>query len=299
MTAEHKRTGEDQHSDQPEAPHEHLPPESDHPGDTPESRIELEPLEEDRFSKLNHGDPLEHPPHVQDLDVCPNCGASLAGESTVVCLRCGFDLRTLRAIETEAVSGSADDVAVDSADEPDEPDEPVAPTGRLRVSLSWVIAGLAGALLIAGLLAGVQALFPDVAPVAVGEGEQARSVIPWSARWIGALQFIATTVVWFGCAIAALVLFARLAERPIGTLIAAAAHTLAIVTAMQLSRFWDVPVRSLEWTTETATAVLVFLGLSLALLNVSRRDVLTYALITSLMFICLFFGSRVITWAMA
>jgi len=302
MTAERGPGNGDQQPNKPaeepqEPPHGGSGPQADDPStgsEDPTSEddgtIELEPLVESEPTK-REGDPLEHPPKMAgELDVCPNCGAPLVGESTVVCMRCGFDLRTLKPVETRAEAGIAD--------EQTEPAEPVAPTSELRVSVSWVIAGIAAATLLIGLLTGVQTLFPGIELKTVGEGEEAREIIPWTARWMGALKYLVTTIIWFACVTAGLAMFARLVERPFGAVRAGCAHLLATVTTMQLARFWGLGPRSIEWTLETATALLVFLGLSLALLNLSRRDVITYALITALVFLCLFFASHVITWAM-
>jgi hypothetical protein len=44
---------------------------------------------------------IEESPAVRALDVCPNCGSPLGGVDVVVCLRCGFDLKSLKVIETE------------------------------------------------------------------------------------------------------------------------------------------------------------------------------------------------------
>jgi len=296
MTAERNPSQDDQ------MPNEPAEDARDHAAGAPESGgagaesgageeiIELEPLVEAEPAKINEGDPLEHPPKIRDVDVCPNCSAPLVGESTVVCLRCGFDLRKLASTETRVGPS-------EQADESDR-EEPVAPPAKLRVSISWTLAAVAALALIIGLLAGVRALFPGVEPVLVGEGDQGRAVIARPARWIGALKFVVSTLIWFGCAFAALVMFARLVERRLGSVSAAGAHILATVTAMQLARYWDLSPRSLEWTVESATTLAVFLGLSVALLNISRRDVITYALITVLVFLCLLFGSHVITWAM-
>ena len=44
-------------------------------------------------------DDSDRPSSPKELDVCPNCGASMRGAETLVCLRCGFDLKTMRVID--------------------------------------------------------------------------------------------------------------------------------------------------------------------------------------------------------
>jgi len=39
--------------------------------------------------------------HIKGLDVCPNCASPLGGVDAVVCLRCGFDMKTLKVIKVE------------------------------------------------------------------------------------------------------------------------------------------------------------------------------------------------------
>ncbi len=41
------------------------------------------------------------PSAIKALDVCPNCGSPLGAVDVVVCMRCGFDLKSLKVIETE------------------------------------------------------------------------------------------------------------------------------------------------------------------------------------------------------
>jgi len=44
---------------------------------------------------------LEEPPAVAALDVCPNCASPLGGVDIIVCMRCGFDMKSLKVIKTD------------------------------------------------------------------------------------------------------------------------------------------------------------------------------------------------------
>ncbi|MCZ6445243.1 MAG: hypothetical protein O6758_03555, partial [Planctomycetota bacterium] len=59
---------------------------------------------------------------VKALDTCPNCGASMAATDTLLCLRCGFDLKTLKVIKT--VTGEA--AKVEQLEQEDEEAPPIS-----------------------------------------------------------------------------------------------------------------------------------------------------------------------------
>lgn len=227
---------------------------------------------------------------IQDLDVCPNCGAPLTGDDSVVCMRCGFDLRTLQKLETQhAVADLEDEV---------EPAEAIAPSAKPRVFLSYALIAVAWGLLLVGYVYGVRALFPGIEPkVTTSADGLTEQYISWDHRFLGIIKALVITGAWTACAIAGLALFGRLVERPLGRVKLALIHVVAIISTMQLARYIHFQKRSIEWTLESALQMILFLLLSLALLKLTRRDVITYALITVLLVLFLHFGSGILAWA--
>ncbi len=287
-----------QHDDEESVPDDSGSGDVSDAANTPDSDdlapIDLEPIHDDlRTGSAAAAVPPESRSTIGDLDVCPNCGAALPGSDDVVCMRCGFDLRTLRTLETAATQ-TADDDTDDSA-----LSDPIAPPDRIRVVLSGALIAVAWVLLLIGYFLGVQSLMPGAELRTVGEGDLAHEIIPPAARLISLLKVLVLTGTLVVCATAGLAMFARLVERPFGDLRAGLLHLTAIASTMQLVRYIGISTRSVEWTLESIAQVAIFLGLSLTLLKLNRRDVLTFALITVIVVLSLFFGSHVLAWAMS
>ena len=287
----------DQPYDKPEQPFE--------PDHEPPSEAQAEAQNENAVSQQDDLAPIElEPEHesqpepksttISDLDVCPSCGAALPGAEDVVCMRCGYDLRTLRPLETKAT------VETESSSDKSPTGEPVVASDRMRVLLSGVLIAASWTGLLIGYMLGVQALMPGAELKQVGEGEAMREIIPAGVRLVSVLKVLVLTGTWVVCATAGLAMFARLVERPFGELRAGLLHLVAIASTMQLVRYiGGIPARSVEWTLEIIAQIVIFFGFSLLLLKLSRRDVLTFALITVIVVLCLFFGSHVLAWAMS
>src|SRR5687768_17541375 len=124
--------------------------ESGKPASAPESRpaskpppIELERESEPSERPLRDEDSTKQ--SVKELDVCPNCGASMRGTDALVCLRCGFDLKTMRVVKTE----------VGEAVEPVAEAPPLVRPGMGDLWLPAVIAAACGGFLLICYMAGV------------------------------------------------------------------------------------------------------------------------------------------------
>ncbi|MHC4274449.1 MAG: hypothetical protein ACYSUR_12390, partial [Planctomycetota bacterium] len=142
----------------------------------------LEPQEPDSGSapeaapKAPVPPPSEEPPAVAALDVCPNCGSPLGGVDIVVCLRCGFDMKSLKVIETDT-KGKV-------AAKPDEEEPPVlSEPGTGDYWLPWAMAAGGLGLLAIGYLWGAGGLFP---------GEEA---VGFGVRAVGLLKMLVKTAV--------------------------------------------------------------------------------------------------------
>ncbi len=97
-------------------------------------------------------DPPAEGSHVKGLDVCPNCASPLGGVDAVVCLRCGFDMKTLKVIKVKT-----GETVAPEADEPEQA-EPLCVPGVGGVGLPAVMAGVSLVLLAMGYLLGARGL---------------------------------------------------------------------------------------------------------------------------------------------
>ena len=91
-----KKRGRNSYGLDPEDDAEANPP----PEEVPEAGGEP-PESESGFTAAATG------PYVKTLDVCPNCGANLPSSDSLVCLRCGFNLKTLQVMATETGEAAA------------------------------------------------------------------------------------------------------------------------------------------------------------------------------------------------
>ncbi len=188
--------------------------------------------------------------------ICPKCLAPLPGKDSLVCLRCGFDLKSLKVIST------AVGVTDETDDEEDEEAGPVVRPGRGGVSLPAAVAGIAGLLLVLGHLFGVRGLFPGIEPEAVTA----------SVRFMELLRFAVRFGVFAGTGLLSLVQLARLLETTLGDVRLAIVRVLAIVATALLVSFIHIQFRGLEWTIEAVLGAGLFLVLSVVWFSLSWRD---------------------------
>ncbi len=268
------------------------------PGDSPEpqpaaregsgpdvERVPVEPDEKDKAS----------PPagfsgaasSVKALDVCPNCGANMA-TGVVVCLRCGYDLKSLKVLET-ASGGTV---------EPPEPEEdeakpPLCEAGRGDLWLPASVAIVCGLLLAIGYLMGADGLYP-----ATGEaGKRVAATPGFGARFVDLIQFLCLMAILAGCGFGALAVLARLLERKLGDLKLASVRIVGAATAARFVTFVYIAVRSLEWVIEGLLQMGVFFLLARFLLRLTARDGLVLTVVTVVMFVAVWLGAWLVTWA--
>ena len=110
----------------------------------------------EQTDKAGDDEPAPDPPaetsHVKALDVCPNCASPLGGVDTIVCLRCGFDMKTLKVIKVKT-----GETVAPEADEPEQA-EPLCVPGVGGVGIPAVMAGVSLLLLTMGYLSGARGL---------------------------------------------------------------------------------------------------------------------------------------------
>ena len=225
---------------------------------------------------------------VHALDVCPNCGSPMRGGDTIVCLECGYDLKTMTVVETVSGGAGSDDADADREDESD----PLA----VAVGPSWLalaLAGVAGAVLVAGCLAGATGLYrlaeaaaeSDVAPV-----------IEWPLRIEGLGRLVVIIALWTACGIGGLRTAAWILERPLGDRRRAAASMLAVVSIARLVTFLDLPGPTVELFVEGLGEALVFLGASIVLFRLPPRSAAIVLGFTALSFLVLYATAWTVVW---
>lgn len=215
------------------------------------------------------------------LDVCPNCASPLASADAVVCMRCGYDLKSLKVIKT-ATGGTA-------APPPPEPatetTEPLCGPGAGDMWLPAVMAISSLLVLTFGYLSGWGGLFAGEDAVSFGE------------RVAGLFKMAARTAVWTVAGSGALFVVANILKRPVGDLRLGVTRLLAIVCAVSLISVIDFGPPALELTLQLTLQAGGFVGLAIALSRLQPRDAATLLGITVMHVVVLALVAALIIWA--
>ena len=238
------------------------------------------------------GLPLES---TGDDEPCPKCGAAMRGDDALVCLRCGYDLRTLDAHEI-------DESPIVVEDESEDPPEPVIRPVATDPWLGLVLLGAAGIALVVGVLTGAEGLFQLDPPDPVGAGPDGpREPMPATASWPQRLtELVRLPVqvgVWIGAAFGALALAAWVWRRPLGSAKAAVARVAGMVAVARLGAFIDLSWRTAEYFVEALIGGAVFFGLSLLMLRLPPRDAGLFVLMTAGGFLVLYRRAALVVFA--
>jgi hypothetical protein len=249
-------------------------------GDTPPPRASS-------FAKDDDGPPNRS---VKDLDVCPSCGASMRGTDALVCLRCGFDLKTMRQIKTE--TGVA--VATETEQMP-----PLVRPGKGDVWLPATVAAICGGFLAVCYLAGVRGLFPEI-DAAILANERGPE-IGIGERFIALLRFAVLVGMWVACGLGALAFLAALLGmklvEDIAHLRIAAIRMLAIVAAARVVTLINFATTSYEWVVEAILQLAIFVGLSIVFFRLNPRDGATLGGAALVLFMLLWCAAWAVVWA--
>jgi hypothetical protein len=241
----------------------------------------LEPQEPDAGSapgKAPAPPPSDEPPAVAALDVCPNCGSPLGGVDIVVCLRCGFDMKSLKVIETDT-KGTV-------KAKPDEEEQQVlSEPGTGDSWLPWAMAAGGLGLLAIGYLWGAAGLLG---------GEEAAG---FGARSVGLLKMLVKTAVLALAGFGGLFVLAHMVKAQLGDAKLAAVRMLGIVAAIGVLEFFNLESAGAEWTVESVTQALAYLGLTMVLFRLSARDAATLLGITVVAVVLLLLVSAAVLWA--
>lgn len=243
---------------------------------------------------------------IKSLDVCPNCGEPMRESSTLLCMKCGFDLKTMSVVKTK----------VGEVVEPEnETVPPISGPGRGDQWLPAAIAIAATLVILIGLLAGYQGLFDQEsvtmsqapaetaseaveAAEAVQSPDAAATAVPsvrFGTRMLAIVHFLAMTVFWIGCGLGALAALGQLTKRPFGDVKLALMRAAAIMTAMVLPTLVNLDSYAAERTLEICMQAIVALGLTALLFKLSPRDIGTAGGITIVLAIVLYWGAVLIT----
>lgn len=218
---------------------------------------------------------------IRALDVCPNCASPLSGPDAVVCLRCGFDLKSLKVIKT---AKGTKEVVPEQDDEAAEAPPLVTPgAGDLWAPAAIAIASLL--LLCFGYMAGWGGLFG---------GED---VPGFGQRAAGLAKMLARTAVWTGAGFGGLWILASMLSARLGDLKLGAVRILAIVSAVSLVAVIGFDSRALEWTLQLVLQAGAFVGLSMALFRLSARDAATLLGFTVMLVVVLALMAAMVLWA--
>ncbi len=227
-----------------------LPDRSEEPEETEQFEMEIEPDSD----------------YVKSLDICPNCGKAMGKTRNLICLKCGFDLKTMKVIETKTGETTIEEVEAEN-----KKPKRVSRKGRGDLWLPGGLAGFSTGVLLIGYAIGAAGLFPDEAV----------------ERISGFFEEMGLMVIWTACGIGGLYCFARLQERPMGRWKLAAMRVAGIVFTMRLATLLDV-TRVLEWPLEAILQIAIATSLSILFFRLKPRDAGMLIVIAILIFLILY-----------
>jgi hypothetical protein len=237
---------------------------------------------------------------VESLDACPNCGSPMRGKEALVCMRCGYDIKHLKVIETEtekeepAKAAPRKGKAAAARDEADE-QRPLTRRGLGGVRFPLALAAIGTTALTIGYLLGFRGLFPPT-DVMTTEGEQLPP-IAWSARFLELGRFPVLAGIWTLCGLGALFAGSWMFGRPLGDLRVAAARMLGIIVLVFCAQFIPIQDKVLSFAAEAAMSLLAFFLLSMLFFRLKPRDAGTVMAMAIVSFVVLYLGAQLLTWA--
>ncbi len=215
---------------------------------------------------------------VKALDVCPNCGATMREGNLLVCLRCGFDLKTLRVLETQ----TGEEIQEEDEGE-EEPPEPLCQPGRGDFLGPGILAGISVLVISIGYLAGADGLFNL-------ESDDGFPIDPAAAQRFGQWGvYLATLVLGSLCGLAGVFVVSRLNETTFGDWRLGSLRLVAVVATMWLAKFVDLGGKFLEIGAEWILHAGIFVGLSMFFFRLTPRDA-AMAGLTALLLAVVFWG---------
>ena len=215
---------------------------------------------------------------VKALDVCPNCGATMREGNLLVCLRCGFDLKTLRVLETQ----TGEEIQEEDEEE-EEPPEPLCRPGRGDFLVPGIVAGVSVLLISIGYLVGAEGLYDLQSDTGV-------AIAPVAAERFGRWGvYLATLVLGSLCGLGGVFVVSRLNETVFGDWRLGSLRIVAVFATLWLAKFLDLGDGFVELSAEWILHAGIFVGLSMFFFRLTPRDAATAGL-TALLLAVVFWG---------
>ena len=230
------------------------------------------------------------PSAIKALDVCPNGGSPMGGADAGVCLRCGFDLKSLKVIKVK----TGETVDPEPEPEPDEPDEPAAPLcepGRADPGLPIAMAVGGLGLLALGYLFGAAGLVEAV------EDETAGFFATLGGRLGGLIKMLVRTGALSLAGLGGLSVLAHMLNTRIGNVKLAAVRMLGILAVIGLLTLFTAVSQTLEGAVGLVCRALAFMGLATVLFRLTVRDAATLMGLIAFAVIGLLLLSALVMWA--
>jgi hypothetical protein len=223
---------------------------------------------------------------VSRPESCPNCGQPLPNDDSIVCVKCGFDLRTVE-IRTTAVGPAV---------EAPPPPRPLTRDG-ISFRVTAITAAVAVAIMLIAYLSGAAGLFPRQEGLFLGADYKFNLARPQAwARLFGLLSFIGQRAIFFLATYAAIAVQSHLKSAPMGNRTVAAAHIACIVCISGLLLLIALPHPGIEAAIELlGQAAIGALGLMTLFRFRPAEAVITLG-ITILALIILIGGAHLIAW---
>ncbi len=228
----------------------------------------------------------DEPSPIKALDVCPNCGSPMGPVDTVVCMRCGFDLKTLKVIKirTPPPTTTPADQAKPEAEEAEAEGEALSAPGAGDLWLPALLGAASLVLLAIGCMAGFEGL--------VGGGTETPA--GFFLRLGALVKIILRVAILAGCGLGGLAALAHIARTHMGDMKLAAVRMAGIMAILGLAAFISTTSRGLEWTIESIVQGLGYVGLALFFFGLNLRDALTLLGVTVFAVIGLTFASIIL-----
>lgn len=240
--------------------------------DSPDSaRPEREKRSPEAYDLHDHADddppasPDPRPASPRDLDVCGNCGAPMTGPDSLVCMRCGYDMKQMKVIEVET---SHEEIDPDADADTDAAPPALARAGRGDQWLPAAIAAGALVLMLIAHLAGLRGLF-DVDPEAT---------VSFGVRLAGCGKVLVFAALATASGIGGLVTLAAILGTSLGDVRLAVLRIAAIASAMQIVMVLNLSPAFIDWVTQALLASGIIVGLTMLLFSMTVRDAVTFAL---------------------
>lgn len=205
----------------------------------------------------------EEQSHVKGLDVCPNCGSTMRDSGMLVCMRCGFDLKTLKVLKT--TTGEITEEELEEDDE-EEVKIPLSLPGRGDLKVPLIVLAACAILITIGYLVGADGLFSL-------KDQNGASITPDAGERFAAWGFyLALLILGTGCGLIGLFTVSKLNEVPFGDLKLASSRMAAITATMWLVKYLSLGKGFFENAVEWILHAGIFVGLSMLFFKLIPRD---------------------------